>query len=37
MTEKEIMDILMELLEDQNGKKYTYSIIGEEDSAELKT
>ena len=28
MTEKEIMDILMELLEDQNGKKYTYSVIG---------
>ncbi len=31
MTEKEIMDILMELLEDQNGMKYTYSVVGEED------
>ena len=31
MTEKEIMDILMELLEAQNGKKYTYSVIGTEE------
>lgn len=30
MTEKEIMDILMELLEDQNGKKYIYSVVGED-------
>lgn len=33
MTEKEIMDILMELLEDQNGKKYTYSVVGEDKTA----
>lgn len=36
MTEKEIMDILMELLEDQNGKKYTYSVV-EEDTSESRT
>ena len=33
MTEKEIMDILMELLEDQNGKKYTYSVAEEDNTA----
>lgn len=36
MTEKEIMDILMELLEAQNGKKYTYSVVGE-DTTESRT
>ena len=33
MTEKEIMDILMELLEDQYGKKYTYSVVEEDKTA----
>lgn len=33
MTEKEIMDILMELLEDQTGKKYTYSVVDEDKTA----